>query len=110
MTEKENPPGLDRQCSRWPSCSVNNCPLEDCYPNLLAGPNDKEPVCTMAKANRMRIASTEPGRLTMSGMKVREWAGFKRFAALPRAVRNQMAERGRERLKEFRKDKTNKTK
>ena len=63
----------------------------------------------MAKANRMRIAATDPDRLPMRGMKSREWAGFKRFEALPLAVRNQMVEAGRTRLAAARKVKTAKS-
>ena len=97
---------LFRKCSRFPTCSVNNCPLDEEYPNRHVDPSDKEQVCTMAKANRMRIAATEPDRLPMRGMKVREWAGFKRFEALPLAVRTQMAESGKVRFAAMRGGKT----
>jgi hypothetical protein len=82
--------------------------LHESYPDLHVDPADKEQVCTMAKANRMRIAATEPDRLPMRGMKVREWAGFKRFQALPLAVRLAMLEQGKASLAAHRKDKRNK--
>ena len=66
---------IARECSRWPQCSVNNCPLE---PNPVINPLDKEPKCTMAKANRMRIAARHPGVLPIMGMMELEFMFWKK--------------------------------
>ena len=96
---------LARQCSRFSSCSVNNCPLDGGYPAHFVHPDDTQQVCTMAKAIRMRIAATDPDQLPMRGMKAREWAGFKRYESLTLAARTQMAKAGKDRLLAYRKDK-----
>lgn len=90
---------IAKLCSRWDACSVNNCPLEPEYPNLITDPNDKEKACTVEKGVRTRAAAKFPGILKYGGLTTREWAGKQRYDALTPAVKSQMAERGRERLK-----------
>ena len=70
---------LARECPRFSSCSVNNCPL-DPHP---ANPADKEIKCYMEKAVRQRIAAKYPGELANGGRTAREAAGTRIFAKLP---------------------------
>ena len=96
---------LYRQCPRFPSCSVNRCPLDAGYPNQFVDRADKERRCTMEKAVRVRIASTEPGRLAMSGLTMQEHAAKLAFDRKPVAVRMAIAERGKASLAAHHKDK-----
>jgi hypothetical protein len=96
---------LARQCSRFPSCSVNNCPLDEEYPNRHVDPADKEKRCSMEKGVRLRIAATAPGTLTLSGLTVAEAAAKKVFESKPLAVRLNMAEQCKSNLAAHRKDK-----
>jgi hypothetical protein len=61
----------------------------------------------MEKAVRVRIASTEPGRLAMSGLTVTEHAATLAFERKPVAVRLAMIEKGKASLAAHRKDKRN---
>ena len=96
-------------CPRFLRCSVNNCPLDSAYPTLFVDPSDQEKSCPMEKNVRTRIANQfPPGVLQYSGLNVREYTARKRFEALPVALRNEMANRGREALKRQRNDKDGK--
>ena len=96
-------------CPRFLRCSVNNCPLDSSYPNLLVDPSDSEKSCPMEKNVRTRIASQfPPDTLHHSGLNIREYTARIRFEALPVALRNEMANRGREALKRQRNDKDGK--
>ena len=97
---------LARQCPRFPACSVNRCPLDEGYPNQFVHPDDSEKKCLVEKAVRVRIATTEPGRLAMSGLTVPEHAATKCYESKPLAVRLNMAERCKANLAAHRKDKT----
>lgn len=83
------------ECPRWPSCSVNNCPLDPRYPNLPVRPGDKERKCTMEKGVRVRIAAKYPGQLPMNGLTRTEHAAKLVFERKPVAVRLAMIEKGR---------------
>ncbi len=98
---------LARQCPRFPSCSVNRCPLDDDYPNQFVHPDDRERRCMMEKGVRVRIAATEPGRLAMSGLTVPEHAATKCYESKPLAVRLNMAKQGKATLAAHRKDNRN---
>lgn len=98
-----------RLCSRYERCSVNNCPLDPGYPNLLVGPDDREKSCPMEKGVRIRAASQfPPGTLPYSGLTLREHTAKARYDSLSLAVRTQMANDGRERLKRLREAKEGK--
>jgi hypothetical protein len=87
-----NTPHIARECPRFKSCSVNNCPL-DPHPKH---PADKENVCTLAKSIRQRIAAKYPGQLANGGLTAREAAGTRSFAKLPLAVKTQLAAMGKD--------------
>ena len=90
---------IAKHCSRWDHCSVNNCPLD---PNEAPTDWDKHPKCTMAKANRMRVAARFPGALPMAGMTAREFGGWTRYQSMTPEAKAAMAERGRSGLSKFR--------
>jgi hypothetical protein len=97
----------ERECPRWEKCSVNQCPLDAMARERH--PLDKEQKCPMEKQVRQRIGAKYPELLPMGGLNGREWHALKRFEALPLAVRLEMAEKGRERLKAYRRGKTGET-
>lgn len=90
-------PSLD--CPRYDRCSVNNCPLDTSYPNLFVDLNDAHQKCPMEKNVRIRISSQYPGLLKHGGLTTREASAKARYDALPPAVKADMANRGRDRLK-----------
>ena len=96
------PPKL---CSRFDSCSVNNCPVDPVYPGLYIHPDDSAKVCPMEKGVRLRIAAKFPGLFPMLGHTVREWGAKQRYDALSPDVKTQMAERCRTNLARLRPDK-----
>ena len=62
-----------KNCCRFSSCSVNNCPLDPDYPDRLVHEGDPEQKCMCAKMDRMRIAGQFPSMLKYDGMTVREY-------------------------------------
>ena len=100
---------LARQCPRFESCSVNNCPLSIGYPGHFTHAGDKEKRCTMEKGVRVRIAATAPSVLRMAGLTVAEHAAKLAFERKPVAVRLAMLEKGKASLAAHRKDKLNKS-
>ena len=76
---------LARQCPRFPSCSVNRCPLDSGYPNQFVDRQDKEKRCRMEKGVRLRIAATAPGTLRLGGLTLLEVAAKKRKSRGPRS-------------------------
>jgi hypothetical protein len=85
---------IARECPRFSTCSVNNCPL-DPHP---ANPGDKQTVCKMEKAVRQRIAAKYPGQLASGGLTAREAAGKRIFENLPLAVKSRLAATGKSNL------------
>ncbi len=77
---------IARECPRFKSCSVCNCPL-DPHP---ANNGDKQTKCRMEKAVRQRIADKFPGQLANGGLTAREAAGRRTFERLPYAVKAQL--------------------
>jgi hypothetical protein len=100
-------PHIAKECPRYISCSVNNCPLDPDYPNLFVAKDDKEKRCTMEKGVRTRIAATAPGTLRLEGSTVAEAAARKCYESKPLAVRLNMAKRCKANLAAHRKDKWN---
>lgn len=86
---------LTRQCPRFDRCSANRCPLAVAYPNQIVDKDDRERRCPMEKGVRLRIASSDPGRLKLSGLTVPEHAAALAFERKPLAVKLQMANRGK---------------
>jgi len=83
---------IARECPRFKSCSVNNCPL-DPHP---VNPADQQTKCTLAKSIRQRIAAMYPGQLANDGLTPREAAGTRSFAKLPLAVKVHFAATGKD--------------
>lgn len=96
---KQNPARL---CPRFSHCSVNRCPLEESYPNQIVLPDDKEKRCTIEKQVRVRISNQFPGLLKLGGLTSQEYAGKVAYEQKPLAVKNEMAQKGIERLRLFR--------
>ena len=90
-----------RECPRFSTCSVNNCPL-DPHPKHES---DKEQFCTLAKSIRQRIAAKYPGQLANGGLTAREAAGTRSFAKLPSAVKSHLAAMGKSNLAKIHKGK-----
>ena len=86
---------LARQCPRFDRCSVNNCPLDEAYPNRYVDPDDKEKRCPMEKGVRLRIAATAPGTHRLSGLTAAEYSATLAFERKPVAVRLAMIEKGK---------------
>ena len=62
-----------KNCYRFSSCSVNNCPLNHDYPHGFVHEDDPEQECTCPKKDRMKIAEKFPSMLKYGGMTVREY-------------------------------------
>ncbi len=97
------PPSL---CPRFDRCSVNNCPLDPNYPNLLVNPLDKEKKCPMEKGVRSRIGNQFPELLPMLGLTRAEWGNTQAYLKKPLAVRTALAEKAQDSLNAFRKRKS----
>ena len=71
-------------CPRFAGCSVNVCPLDPEIDKRSRLPD--EPLCTLAKTHRARIAAGFPGLLPFGGLYRAEWtrraAAQKRWAAM----------------------------
>jgi len=78
---------IARLCSRWDSCSVNNCPLDPFYPNRVVCRDDKERVCPVEKGVRLRAAAQFPGVLRFAGLTSREFKAKARWDNLSDAVK-----------------------
>ncbi|MGA9451614.1 MAG: hypothetical protein WBW41_09785 [Verrucomicrobiia bacterium] len=96
---------LARQCPRFPSCSVNRCPLDSGYPNQFVDRQDKEKRCRMEKGVRLRIAATAPGTLRLGGLTLLEVAAKKRFESFSAAHKTYLVEKGKDRLVALHNDK-----
>lgn len=92
---------LARQCPRFDRCSTNRCPLDAAYPNQIVDKDDRGKRCPMEKGVRLRIASSAPGRLKLSGLTVAEHAAALAFERKPLAVKLQMANRCKANLARF---------
>ena len=96
---------LARLCPRFPSCSVNLCPLSEDFPNQFVHPGDKEKRCTMEKGVRLRIAATAPGTLRLSGLTTMEAAARARFDSFSVAHKANLLRMGKANLSALHNDK-----
>lgn len=94
---------LTRECPRFNECSVNNCPLELMYPNMIVLDEDKEKTCTMEKQVRYKIGSKYPEILKFQGLTPKEWAAKKRYESLTYEEKQILAKRGKEALLKIKK-------
>ena len=83
-----------RECPRFNTCSVNNCPLHPGYPALYNDLGDHERKCTMEKQVRDRIGSRYPDLLKFRGLTRSEWSGRERYDAMPTEDKRRLVERG----------------
>jgi hypothetical protein len=90
-------PRIARECPRFNTCSVNNCPL-DPHPNHSA---DQQTKCKMEKSVRQRIAAKYHGQLANGGLTAREAAGARIYASLPYAVKSHLAKTGKDNVARF---------
>ncbi len=91
-----------RDCPRFDTCSVNNCPLSIAYPNALTHPKDNELKCPIEKQVRSRISANYPAILPMQGLTSAEWAGKQAYERKPLAVRLAQAQKGKDALNRHR--------
>lgn len=73
--------------------------LKDIQDQHPPHPHDKEKVCPMEKRVRSRIGSKYPDLLPLLGLTQKEHAGAQRWASIPPAERERIAEVGRTALK-----------
>lgn len=92
MTQKE--PFYD--CTRYKSCSVNNCPLHTEYPNLYVDPEDQQQKCKISKEYRIRIVEQYPNVLKFNGWTETEVKNKQKWDALPEEEKQRRTERIRE--------------
>lgn len=71
-----------RECPRFKTCSVNNCPLHQQYPNLLSDPEDPDQRCKMEKGVRVRIGAQYSKILKFQGLTTREYGAKIRWESL----------------------------
>lgn len=69
-----------QECPRFPSCSVNHCPLDPEQDQHLPDPNDRERKCPMEKGVRSRIGQKYPDLLPLLGLTPREVAAARTWS------------------------------
>lgn len=62
------------ECTRYKTCSTNNCPLHPDYPDIFTDGDDSEPRCTLPKSYRIKVAENFAGVLKFGGLTSREHA------------------------------------
>lgn len=83
-----------RECPRFNTCSVNNCPLHASFPVLVVDETDRQGKCTLEKRVRLRISSKYPGVLKWQGLTSREWTGRQRYDAMTTEEKERWLETG----------------
>ena len=71
---------VEKLCTEYQSCSVNNCPLHADYPNLYVADYDTGRKCKLSK--KKRISITEGSGLKYAGMKIIEFTACKRWSSM----------------------------
>ncbi|WP_135390547.1 hypothetical protein [Methanolobus halotolerans] len=104
MSEKDIKVSSDKKlpflkCPRYKSCSVNNCPLDPCYPYGYVDKRDYEKKCTLAKPYRSRIGKQFSDILPRGGLTTSEYAGRKSWDEMSEQKRSKITEEGKKRLK-----------
>lgn len=88
-----------KECPRYPSCSVNHCPLDPDSKDRLPHAGDKQTKCTIEKGVRQRIGSKYAAILPLCGLTPREAAGARTWAKYPVARQWAIKEAARDRIK-----------
>jgi hypothetical protein len=89
---------LFRKCTRFKTCSTNNCPLHPDYPELYTDGDDPEPRCTLPKSYRLKVAENFAGVLKFGGLTSREYAAKMKWDNMTDEERTQIIERGKKSL------------
>lgn len=97
----------EKECPRWQSCSVNNCPLSVNRAPAFKG--DKQRKCPMERAVRQKIARKYPDLLPEGGLTSRERQGDKIWASFDAAKRQLMQDKGKLALEAYKNDSKGKT-
>ena len=87
-----------RDCTRFMSCNVNNCPLHLMYPELHTEHDDQEPRCTLPKSYRIKVAENYKGVLKYGGLTSREHSAKMTWESKTPEERAQIVERGKKSL------------
>jgi len=83
-------------CPRFKGCSVNVCPLDP--EQHLRNKLPDEPDCSLAKADRVRVAERFPGVLHLGGLTPREHAGALAWSRRSEEERRAFQDAGEARL------------
>ena len=95
MTKEPDPM---RECPRFPTCSVNHCPLDPNQDQRQAHPDDRERKCPMEKNVRKRIGQKYPDLLPLLGLTPKEHAGITSWLNCSAAEQEAKRERSRQSL------------
>ena len=85
-----------RECPRFPSCSVNHCPLDPEQDQHQAHTDDRQRKCTMEKNVRRRIGQKYPDILPLLGLTPKEAAGARVWANCSEAEKSAKREKVRQ--------------
>lgn len=86
------------ECTRFKTCSTNNCPLHIDYPDLYTDGDDTEPKCTLPKSYRIKVAENHTGVLKFGGLTSREHAAKMSWESKTDDERAKIIERGKKSL------------
>lgn len=87
-----------KECTRFKTCSVNNCPLHPDYPDLYTDGDDPEPKCTLPKSYRQKVGENFKGVLKFGGLTPREYSGKIAWESKTEEERARIIERGKKSL------------
>jgi|GEM_PF-2203055 len=87
-----------RECTRFASCNVNNCPLHPDYPDIYTDVDDPEPRCTLPKSYRLKVAENFAGVLKFGGLTSREHGAKIAWENKSDEERAQIIDRGKKSL------------
>lgn len=86
------------ECTRFKTCSVNQCPLHPNYPDIYTDGDDTEPKCTLPKSYRLKVAENFAGVLKFSGLTSREYAAKLAWESKSEEERARIIDRGKKSL------------
>lgn len=82
-----------KDCPRYPTCSVNRCPLDPDLAKRKTMPGDAQRHCPMEVNVRLRIGAKYPDLLPMGGLTPKEYAGKQIWARYSTAEREAVVQR-----------------
>lgn len=86
------------ECTRFKTCSVNQCPLHPDYPYIFTDGDDSEPRCTLPKSYRVKVAENFAGVLKFGGLTSREHAAKLKWESMTDEERARIIDRGKKSL------------